>query len=40
MENIKRVQNNFFLILSVLTDRFPGLVSLLITLVIFAGIVD
>lgn len=40
MEKIKRIQNILFLILSVLTDRFPGLVSLLVTLVIFAGVVD
>ncbi len=40
MENINKVKNDFFLIMSMLTDRFPGLFSLLITLVIIAGIIN
>lgn len=40
MENINNIKSDFFLILSEITDRFPGLFSLIITLVIFVGIIN
>ncbi len=38
METIKRVENSIGLTLGTITDRFPGLFALLITLVIVFGI--
>lgn len=38
MEAIKRVQHNVNEVFYFVTDRFPGLFALLITLVIIAGL--
>ena len=39
MEAIKRTQHNIYEVFYFLTDRFPGLFALLITLVIVAWII-
>ncbi len=39
MEAIKRTQHNLYELFYFLTDRFPGLFALLITLVIIAGLI-
>jgi hypothetical protein len=40
MEAIKRTQHNIYEVFYFITDRFPGLFALLITLAIIVGLVS